>query len=50
MEPDDFRGLALVKVALDGVAHVAPKLLQRFGFRKDGLESARFLLKQRLAW
>jgi hypothetical protein len=50
MEPDDFGGLAVLDMALDGVAHIAAKLLQRFGFRKDGLESARFLLKQRLAW
>jgi hypothetical protein len=35
MEPDDFWGFALVEMALDGVAHVAAKLLQRFGFHKQ---------------
>jgi hypothetical protein len=37
VEPDDFWGLSLVEVALDGVPHVAAKLIQRFRFRKDGL-------------
>jgi hypothetical protein len=37
MEPDDSWGFALVKMALDGVPHIAAKLLRRFGFGKDGL-------------
>jgi hypothetical protein len=37
MEPDDFWGLALVEMALDGVPHVAAKLVQRFRLRKYGL-------------
>ena len=37
MESDDFWSLALVEMALDGVAHVAAKLLHRSRFRKNGL-------------
>jgi hypothetical protein len=34
---DDFWSFALVEMALDGVPHVAAKLLQRFGLSKDGM-------------
>jgi hypothetical protein len=37
METDDFWGFTLVEMAMDGVPHVAAKLLQRFGFSKDGM-------------
>jgi hypothetical protein len=42
MKPDDFWSFALVEMALDGVPHLLAKMLQRFGFSKDGMtQSAR---------
>lgn len=37
MKPDDFWSFAVIKMALDSIPHLLAKVLQRFGFGKDGM-------------